>query len=154
MQVKEKRWEQFIPQPLDKVWSFFSRPENLNSMTPETVSFEILSDVAGVEMFPGMIVRYRISPFAGIKMRWVTEITHIGEGKYFIDEQRFGPYAFWHHLHWFEPQGEGVLMKDILHYKVPYGPLGGVVNFILVEPKIEEIFRFRKEAVEKVFGKG
>lgn len=153
MQVKEKRWEQFIPRPIEQVWSFFSRPENLNSMTPETVSFEILSDVAGVEMFPGMIVRYRISPFAGIKMRWVTEITHISEGKYFIDEQRFGPYAFWHHLHWFEAQGEGVLMRDILHYKVPYGLLGDVVNLILVEPKIEEIFRFRKEAVEKVFGK-
>lgn len=152
MQVKEKRWEQFIAQPLDHVWSFFSRPENLNAMTPETVSFEILSDVAGVEMFPGMIVRYRISPFAGIKMRWVTEITHVSEGKYFIDEQRFGPYAFWHHLHWFEPQGEGVLMKDILHYKVPYGPLGDIVNLLVVEPKIEEIFRFRKKAVEQVFG--
>lgn len=151
MQVKEKRWEQFIAQPLDRVWSFFSRPENLNAMTPETVSFEILSDVAGIEMFPGMIVRYRISPFAGIKMRWVTEITHVSEGKYFIDEQRFGPYAFWHHLHWFEPQGEGVLMKDILHYKVPYGPLGDIVNLLVVEPKIEEIFRFRKKAVEQIF---
>lgn len=153
MQVKEKRWEQYIARPIDQVWSFFSRPENLNSMTPDTVSFEILSDVAGVEMFAGMIVRYRISPFAGIKMNWVTEITHVSEGQYFIDEQRFGPYAFWHHLHWFEPQGEGVLMKDILHYKVPYGPLGDIVNFMLVEPKIEEIFRFRKKAVEQVFRK-
>ena len=154
MQVKEKCWSQYIPRPLNEVWSFFSRPENLNNMTPGTVSFEILSDVAGVEMFPGMIVRYRISPFGGIKMRWVTEITHVAEGRYFIDEQRFGPYAFWHHLHRFEPQGDGVLMTDVLHYKVPYGILGDVVNMLLVEPKINEIFSYRKKAVEEMFGKG
>lgn len=152
MQVKEKRWEQYIPRPLDEVWEFFSRPENLNNMTPDSVSFEILSEVAGVRMFPGMIIRYRISPFGGIKMRWVTEITHVQEGQYFIDEQRFGPYAFWHHLHRFEPRGEGVLMTDILHYKVPYGILGNIANALIVEPKIEEIFRFRQEVVKKFFG--
>lgn len=152
MQVKQRQWQQFIPQPLEVVWHFFSRPENLNDMTPGDVSFEILSDIAGQEMYPGMIVRYRISPFGGIKMNWVTEITHVGDRQYFIDEQRFGPYAFWHHEHRFEEKNGGVLMTDILHYKVPYGLLGTIVDKLVVGPKIEEIFRFRKVAVEQQFG--
>ncbi len=154
MQVKEKRWQQFIPRSLEEVWDFFSRPENLNEMTPPSVSFEILSEIGGVRMYPGMIVRYRISPFGGIKMSWCTEITHVAEGSYFIDEQRFGPYAFWHHQHHFERQDEGVLMTDILHYKVPYGPLGTLVDRLVVEPKVEEIFAFRKTAVDRLFGSG
>jgi len=151
VEVKEKRWQQFIPRKIEEIWDFFSRPENLNDMTPNDMSFEILTDVSGVRMYPGMLIRYRISPFAGIKMSWVTEITHIEEGRYFIDEQRFGPYAFWHHQHHFEPRDGGVLMTDILHYKVPYGPIGNLANLILVEPKVDQIFRFRVAAVEKHF---
>lgn len=84
-------------------------------------------------------------------MFWCTEITHVAEGQYFIDEQRFGPYAFWHHQHHFEPRPGGVLMTDILHYKVPYGPLGSLVNRLVVEPKVEEIFAYRKTAVDRLF---
>ena len=102
MNVKFKHWEQLIPQPLDEIWHFFSRPENLNAITPQDMSFEILSDIADKEMYEGMLIRYKISPFLGLKMNWVTEITKIKEGAYFIDEQRFGPYAFWHHQHHFE----------------------------------------------------
>ena len=153
MRTKKKEWTQFIPQPLETVWGFFSRPENLNDMTPGDVSFEITSDIAGLQMYTGMIICYRISPFAGIKMNWVTEITHIEEGRYFVDEQRFGPYAMWHHEHHFTEQDGGVLMTDRLHYKVPYGIIGTIADQLFVDAKVEEIFGFRQKAMEEKFGK-
>ncbi len=154
MQVKQKSWEQFIPLPLDRVWAFFSRPENLNAITPDDVSFEMRTDLRGIEMYEGMLIQYDIRPLLGIKMRWVTEITHIREGAYFIDEQRFGPYAFWHHQHHFEAREGGTLMRDILHYKVPYGIIGTLADTLLVDGKIEEIFAFRVKAVNKMLQEG
>lgn len=151
MIVKKKYWEQQVNRPLDEVWSFFSRPENLNNITPEHVSIEILSDIKGLQMYEGMIIQYNIAPLLGIKMNWVTEITHIREKQYFIDEQRFGPYAFWHHQHWFEENNEGTLMKDILHYKVPYGLIGSLANALFVEKMVNQIFEFREETVEKIW---
>jgi len=147
MIVKKKSWELWIDQPLDTVWAFFSRPENLNDLTPENVSFEVLSDIEGQEMYEGMIVQYNIAPLLGIKMNWVTEITHLSPHSYFIDEQRFGPYAFWHHQHWFEEKDGGTLMRDILHYKVPYGIIGTIANALFVEKMVDEIFEFRKKAI-------
>ncbi|MEM9887245.1 MAG: SRPBCC family protein [Bacteroidota bacterium] len=152
MQVKKKVWQQFIPKSLDEVWNFFSRPENLNKMTPKGVSFKILSDLEGIEMYEGMVILYKISPIANIQMNWMTEITHIKEGKYFVDEQRFGPYALWHHEHHFERQADGILMTDMLHYKVPYGIIGSIADAVFVDRKVEEIFTYRKEAVEEIFG--
>lgn len=152
MRVKRKEWIQVLPQTMDTVWSFFSRPENLNEMTPEQVSFEILSDVTGVEMYEGLLICYRISPFAGIKMNWVTEITHIHDRKYFVDEQRFGPYAMWHHEHHFEVVEDGVRMRDLLHYKIPYGPLGSLADALLVDRMVENIFAFRQKSMIEKFG--
>lgn len=151
MQVKQKTWKQFIPRPLDEVWNFFSRPENLNAITPEEVAFEILSDIKDTKMYEGMIVLYKVSPLLGIKMDWVTEITYIKDQIYFIDEQRFGPYALWHHEHHFEEHDGGTLMTDLLHYKVPYGIIGTIADAIFVNNKVEEIFAFRVKAVEKLF---
>lgn len=153
MQVKEKRWEQYIPQDLDQVWHFFSRPENLDDITPEDMSFEILSDVADTEMYAGMIIRYKVRPLLNIPMNWVTEITQVREGEYFIDEQRFGPYALWHHQHHFEVVEGGTKMTDILHYKVPYGIIGSIADGLMVEKKIDSIFRFRYAEIERRFGK-
>lgn len=151
MKVKRKSWQQLIPRPMEEVWAFFSRPENLNAITPASMSFEILSDIQEIEMYQGMIIQYKISPFLGIKMDWVTEITHIVEGQYFIDEQRFGPYALWHHQHHFEAVDGGVQMEDILHYKVPYGPIGTIADALLVDQQIESIFQYRYGAIEKLF---
>ncbi|HMN91446.1 MAG TPA: SRPBCC family protein [Saprospiraceae bacterium] len=151
MKVTQKVWKQFVPRPLDEVWHFFSRPENLDNITPKDMSFEILSDIKDVPMYEGMIVRYRVSPFLGIKMNWVTEITHVRDRQYFIDEQRFGPYAFWHHQHHFEEQDGGVLMTDILNYKIPYGFIGTVADTFFVNDRIEQIFRYRKQVVEEIF---
>lgn len=151
MNVKFKQWETFIPRPLNEVWEFFSRPENLNDITPEDMSFQIMTDLEGQSMYQGMIIQYKVSPFPGVKMNWTTEITHVKEGSYFIDEQRFGPYALWHHQHHFYEQGNGVLMKDLLHYKVPYGIIGTLADFILVDKRVEEIFRYREKAIRKIF---
>ncbi len=152
MQVKKKEWQQFIPRTLDEVWHFFSRPENLNDVTPGDMSFEILSDIRNLPMYEGMIICYKVSPFAGIKMNWVTEITHISDRKFFVDEQRFGPYAMWHHEHHFEARDGGVLMRDVLHYKVPYGIIGTIADALFVDKKVEQIFRFRKQAIAERFG--
>lgn len=151
MRVKRKSWKQVIPRDLDEVWYFFSRPENLNEITPENMSFEILTDLKGVEMYEGMMIQYKISPFLGIKMDWVTEITHVKDRQYFIDEQRFGPYALWHHQHHFESVADGTLMTDILHYKVPYGPIGTLANALFVENMVGGIFNYREKIVEKLF---
>ena len=151
MNVKRKSWKQFIPRPLEEVWDFFSRPENLNAITPANMSFEILTDLKDVTMYQGMLIQYKVSPFLGIKLNWVTEITHLKEGEYFIDEQRFGPYALWHHQHHFEAVDGGILMEDILHYKVPYGPIGSIADAVFVGQKIESIFEYRKTAVDQLF---
>ena len=153
MKVYTKEWTQFIPRPIDEVWEFFSRPENLNEVTPKEMNFEILTDIANKPMYEGMIINYKVTPVFGIRMRWTTEIQRIKDKKYFVDEQRFGPYAMWHHEHHFREADGGVYMTDLLNYAIGYGPIGTIANAIMVDKKIEEIFAFRFEAVERLFGK-
>jgi ligand-binding SRPBCC domain-containing protein len=152
MQPKRKSWTITIPRPLPEVWDFFSRPENLERMTPSNVSFNILSPIKGIEMYPGMIVQYQISPLLGIPMNWITEITQIRHHEFFIDDQRVGPYALWHHQHHFKEVDGGTEMTDILHYQVPLGPLGTIANWLFVERMVDQIFVHREEAVNKMFG--
>ncbi|GJM35071.1 MAG: hypothetical protein DHS20C18_40720 [Saprospiraceae bacterium] len=151
MNIKCKTWNQFIPRPIEEVWAFFSNPENLNRITPNDMSFEIISEPSIVNMYPGMIIQYRVSPFWGLKMRWVTEITNVKDQAYFIDEQRFGPYGFWHHQHHFEAVDGGVMMRDILHYKIPYSIIGSIVDAFFVDKKIESIFVYREKVVNEIF---
>ncbi|MCX7625801.1 MAG: SRPBCC family protein [Candidatus Sumerlaeaceae bacterium] len=112
---------QLVAATLDEVWRFFSSPGNLATLTPPEMGFEILSPIPR-EMQPGLIIRYRVKPLWGIPVQWVTEITHVEPLRFFVDEQRFGPYRFWHHLHTFEPQGNGVLVSDLVHYAVAVPP--------------------------------
>jgi ligand-binding SRPBCC domain-containing protein len=143
---------QKIPAPGEKVWDFFSSPANLRNITPAYMGFDIVPGADISRMYPGMIIAYRVSPLLGIKMNWITEITHVTGQSYFVDEQRFGPYAFWHHKHFFRPIEGGTEMIDIVHYKLPL-PLGGkLVNSLLVRPKLEQIFRYRHKKVEEIFG--
>lgn len=150
--LKERKWDLFIPRNLDEVWAFFSRPENLDRITPAEMKFEILSGLEGLHMYEGMLIRYKVSPLLGIKMNWVTEITHLKDQTYFIDEQRFGPYTFWHHQHHFQAVEGGVRMQDILHYKVPLGPIGKLVEELFIDRQIDKIFDFREKAVKRIFG--
>jgi ligand-binding SRPBCC domain-containing protein len=152
MRVKRKEWVQDVPQPLDKVWDFFSRPENLMKITPKGVFKSIQTDLEGVEMYEGMLIQYTIAPLFNIPMNWVTEITYIKDKEYFIDEQRFGPYAFWHHQHHFEAIEGGTRMRDILHYKVPIPIIGDLADLILVDGQVNQIFTYRDKVVQELFG--
>jgi ligand-binding SRPBCC domain-containing protein len=104
-------------------------------------------------MYPGMIIQYTVQPVAGIPLNWVTEITQVKEYEYFIDEQRFGPYSFWHHQHHFEENNKGVLMTDILHYGIPFGPMGKLADRFFVGKKVEEIFSYREQKLDVLFPK-
>ena len=144
---------QQIPISLEQAWDFFSRPDNLKEITPSRLGFEIISKHHGTKMYPGQIIEYKVKPILGIPLYWMTEITHVQEQQYFVDEQRFGPYSLWHHQHHFSAIKGGVEMTDIVHYKLPLWILGDFANTIMVQAQLAQIFDFRFEAVEKRFGK-
>ncbi|HCP41750.1 MAG TPA: hypothetical protein DIT65_08135 [Cryomorphaceae bacterium] len=143
---------QRIPISLDEAWSFFQNPENLSKITPNEMGFHILSEVPN-KMYPGLFINYEVSPLFGIKMNWSTEITHVDAPNYFVDEQRAGPYAIWHHEHHFQKIDGGVEMLDRVNYQVPLGILGKLAHPLIVKPKLEEIFDYRIKKVEEIFGK-
>ena len=144
---------QKIPSSVEKVWDFISSPANLKKITPVYMGFDITSKNLSEKMYPGMIISYKVSPVLGLKTTWVTEITHVKEQEYFVDEQRVGPYSIWHHEHKVEAIPGGVLMTDIVSYKPPFGFLGSIANAFLIKNKLKEIFDFRTKAVEEIFGK-
>ena len=154
MKTYQLKFEQKLPISLEQAWDFFSSPLNLAKITPDHMGFIITSDFKeGQKMYPGMIITYKVSPLLGINLNWMTEITHVQEGKYFVDEQRFGPYALWHHQHHFEEIKGGVHMTDIINYAIPYGFIGRIANSILVENEVRGIFDYREKKVEELFGK-
>jgi ligand-binding SRPBCC domain-containing protein len=137
---------------MNQAWEFLSSSANLKTITPDYMGFHILSG-ADRPMFPGQIIQYIVTPVMGIKTKWVTEITHVKDKEYFVDEQRFGPYALWHHKHFIKPIDRGVKMEDIIDYKIPFGILGQMVHPFLVKPKLEEIFEYRQKKLVELFGK-
>ena len=134
-----------------EAWDFLSKPENLKTITPPYMGFNILSG-ADRPMYAGQIIQYIVTPVLNIKTKWVTEITHMVDGSYFVDEQRFGPYALWHHKHFIKEVDGGVEMEDIIDYKVPFGIIGRLVHPILVKPTLQEIFEFRRKKLNELFG--
>jgi ligand-binding SRPBCC domain-containing protein len=143
--------EQFIRSTIDEAWDFISSPKNLKEITPGRMGFDIISKDLPEKMYPGMIISYKVRPLLGIPMTWVTEITHVEENKYFVDEQRIGPYSMWHHEHFIEKRADGVLMKDIVTYKPPFGFLGRIANVFFIRKQLEGIFAYREEAMKKRF---
>ena len=137
---------QYIDASPEKIWEFVSSPGNLARITPPSMGFEITSPVED-KMYEGMIITYRVRPLAGIPVTWVTEITHLTEGRYFVDEQRSGPYSLWHHRHFIEPQGNGTLMTDMVTYIPPLGILGRIANALFIRKKLSRIFDFREKAM-------
>jgi ligand-binding SRPBCC domain-containing protein len=137
---------------LEHVWDFISSPKNLKEITPDYMGFDITSEGLTEKMYPGMIIGYRVSPLLGIKTTWVTEITQVRDLSYFVDEQRIGPYSIWHHQHFIEPIEGGVLMRDIVTYQPPFGFLGAIMNRLVIQKKLKEIFAYRTKAVEKRYG--
>jgi len=143
---------QNIPISLDAAWDFFSSPANLKEITPSNLGFQIVSKYHGEKMYPGQIIEYIVKPILGIPLYWMTEITHVEDKKYFVDEQRFGPYTMWHHQHHFRAVDGGVEMTDIVHYKLPLWILGDFANTIMVKNQLKGIFDYRFEAVKQRFG--
>jgi ligand-binding SRPBCC domain-containing protein len=143
--------KQNVPISLDKAWEFLTNSDNLSIMTPSYMNFKKISD-DNRPLYPGQIIQYSVTPLLGIPAKWVSEITQIKDKDYFVDIQLFGPYAMWHHKHFVKEIDGGVEMEDLIDYKIPLGILGQIAHPILVQPKLEEIFAFRKAKLIEIFG--
>jgi len=145
---------QRLPISLEEAWEFFSSPANLQKITPEFMGFEITSGFRpGEKMYAGMIIAYIVKPVMNLPMEWVTEITHVNAPHFFVDEQRHGPYSFWHHQHFFKEIPGGVEMRDIVHYRVPGAFIGKIANDIYIKKQLQTIFSYRYQKLEAMFGK-
>jgi len=141
---------QTLPVNLETAWQFFSDPCNLCDITPAWLCFRLTCDKPG-PMYAGQILTYKIQALPGISLSWVTEITHVDEPRFFVDEQRMGPYAFWHHQHRFTEVEDGVLMEDEVNYSLPLGPAGDLMHRLYVAKRLQEIFDFRAQTLERIF---
>tara|TARA_B100001287_G_scaffold273953_1_gene278361 strand:- start:1440 stop:1895 length:456 start_codon:yes stop_codon:yes gene_type:complete len=150
MSLTQLFYEQKINTDIDKLWKFISSPKNLSKITPRYMDFKILTEIPN-EMYEGLIISYTVKPILGIKMNWVTEITHIKDKKYFVDEQRKGPYKMWHHEHILLETDNGIIMKDIISYIPPFGILGKILNKLFIKRQVSEIFNYRTEVLKKIF---
>ncbi len=151
MMVNKLYYSQKLPISLDEAWDFLSSPNNLKLITPKSMNFKII-DWDKKKAYPGQIIQYTVSPVFGIKIKWVTEITQVKKNNYFIDEQRFGPYSFWHHKHFIKEIDNGILMDDIIHYKIPFGFIGIILNKVYIKNKLSKIFKYRESKLNKIFG--
>ncbi len=143
--------EQVLNIPIEIAWNYFSSPNNLSKITPSKMKFVITSENT-VKAYQGQIISYKVSPFLFVKMNWITEITQVKSQEYFVDEQRFGPYAMWHHEHWFEElTGGKTLMKDKISYKIPFGFLGHFAQFLFIKKQLNGIFKYRYMTLNKIF---
>jgi ligand-binding SRPBCC domain-containing protein len=153
MKVYKLYREQIVKGNIKDIWKFFSDPRNLSKITPPYMNFKILTEDLPDEIFPGLIIEYKVSPVGRIPVYWVTEITAIEKYKYFIDEQRFGPYKFWHHLHLFQQVDEGkIKIIDKVHYIIPLGIVGQIMNSLFVKKRLDEIFDYRAKVISEIFG--
>ena len=148
--MKTFRSEILLPITLQEAWDFFSSPNNLNKITPEEMIFKITSTVPE-KMYEGLLITYKITPILNIPLDWVTEITHINEPHYFVDEQRKGPYRIWHHEHHFKATTTGTLMTDILHYDVGKSVFGWIAEKLYVDAQVKNIFKFRENKLKEIF---
>ncbi len=151
MKLYQLHSKQATPITQQEAWDFLSNPANLKTITPDHMGFHILSGADRL-MFAGQIIQYKVSPMPGYSTKWVTEITHVKEGEYFVDEQRFGPYALWHHKHFITPIEGGVMLEDIIDYKIPFGIMGQMAHSLFVKNKLKEIFKYREHALTERFG--
>ncbi|MBP4138817.1 MULTISPECIES: SRPBCC family protein [Flavobacterium] len=150
MKIYKIETVQHLNTTIEECWNFFSSPRNLETITPDTMGFEI-QDYDNKQMYPGQVITYTLKPLLGIKISWMTIITTSKTNEYFVDEQRFGPYALWHHKHFFEATDTGVKMTDVVHYALPLGFLGRIMNTLMVREKIKTIFAYRYNKIEELF---
>lgn len=151
MKLYELEVTQKTAAPIHELWSFFSNANNLTKITPPSLGFQS-HHLGKEEVHSGMIITHRVSPFPGIRLQWITEISHVQAPFLFVDEQRFGPYRFWHHQHHFSEIPGGTLITDRIHYGLSFGWVGQLAHPLLVRPQLEKIFAYRKQAVIEIFG--
>ena len=151
MEIFKLKYSQKLPINLNEAWDFLSSPNNLELITPKSMDFNI-TDWDKKKAYPGQIIQYTVKPLLGIKINWVTEITQIRDKEFFIDEQRFGPYTFWHHKHFIKEIEGGVIMEDVIHDKPPCGIIGVLLNFLFINSKLNTIFKHRELELIKTFG--
>tara|TARA_B100001093_G_C26784887_1_gene996216 strand:- start:1149 stop:1625 length:477 start_codon:yes stop_codon:yes gene_type:complete len=143
--------EQFIHTDIETLWNFVSSPSNLKRITPQSMCIKITTSNAAEIIYPGMIITYKIYPILNIPLNWITEITQIKTLRFFVDEQRMGPYKMWHHQHIFKEQDGGVLMKDIVTYIPPFGIFGDILNSLFIKKQLNSIFAYRFKAMDNFF---
>jgi len=143
---------QRLPLAQSAAWEFFADPANLARITPPNLGFEVTSPLPE-RMYAGMVVTYRVRPFGNLRVPWVTEITQVREPEFFVDEQRSGPYRFWHHQHHFVAVADGIEMTDLVHYQLPYGWLGDLLAGSAVERRVTAIFAHRHQVLAQLFGR-
>ena len=152
MPIHTLHTKQIIKATREEAWQFFSNPRNLAKITPADMGFNIVTADLPERIYSGLMIQYCVTPLLGIPMTWLTEITHVRDGEYFVDEQRVGPYAIWHHEHWFHDLGDGrIEMEDRVTYVLPFQPLGDIVHPFLVKPQLDRIFGYRGKAVRELF---
>jgi ligand-binding SRPBCC domain-containing protein len=143
---------QKVPASLEEIWRFFSDARNLSTVTPPHLNLKVTNVVYGDRVYAGQVMTYKVRPLLGIAVSWMTEITHVEEQKYFVDEQRKGPYKLWHHQHHFKSIEGGVEMTDLVHYRLPLGPLGSLAHGLVVKKELEKIFAYRYAKIVELFG--
>lgn len=144
---------QKVPQPIEKVWGFFSAAKNLLQVTPPHLNLKVTNEVYGDAVYAGQVMTYTVKPLLGIPLGWMTEITHVAAPNYFVDDQRKGPYKLWHHQHHFKSIEGGTEMTDLVHYRLPFGFIGNLANALLVKKELKKIFDYRYKKIEVLFGK-
>jgi ligand-binding SRPBCC domain-containing protein len=150
MPVYTLKRTQTVRMSMESCWNFFSDPGNLGKITPPALNFKILSELPP-KIYPGLMIRYTVTPVFGFRMSWLTEIVQVQEPNYFADEQRQGPYRLWHHEHFFRDLGDGQIeVRDVVHYIPPLGPLGGLINSLLIKRQLAAIFAYRVKALEGI----
>ena len=140
-----------LPIGISQAWDFFSNPRNLSLITPPWLCMKILSELPD-EIYNGLIIRYKVRPVLSIPLNWLTEISHVNEPHFFVDEQRYGPYRMWHHQHHFKEVPGGVIIEDIVDYVMPYGICGNFMHSLFIRNQLEKIFDFRASTLTKLFG--
>ena len=151
MKIFKIHTKQKLPITIEEGWGFLSNPKNLSCITPNYMKFKI-TDCDFKPVYQGQIIQYTVRPLLNIPLKWVTEMTHVVNENYFVDEQRFGPYSLWHHKHFLREIDGGIEMEDIIHYKIPLGFIGEFLNFLFIKNQLKEIFEYRKNKLIEIFG--
>ena len=151
MKIFKLHTKQKLPITIQAAWDFLSDPKNLKDITPDKMNFNI-TDCDYKKIYPGQIIQYTVTPLLNIPLKWVTEITHVVDKKYFVDEQRFGPYSLWHHKHFIKEVNGGIEMEDIIHYKIPLGFIGYIMIYLIIKNKLGQIFEYRRKKLNEIFG--